>query len=40
MTVSDQLIRILYEMNTRPLPEEVRQEARICILDELGAMDP
>jgi len=38
MTVSDKLIRILYEMNTRPLLEEVRQEARICILDELGAM--
>ena len=38
MTVSDSLIRILHEMNTSPLPETVRQEARKCILDEIGAM--
>lgn len=38
MTVSDKLIRILHEMNAAPLPEAVLREARICILDELGAM--
>ena len=38
MTVSDSLIRILQEMNTAPLPAEVRLEARKCILDELGAI--
>ena len=38
MTVSDSLIRILQEMNNSPLPEEVRLEARKCILDELGAI--
>ena len=38
MTVSDQLIRILYEMTVTPLPEAAVREARITVLDQLGAM--
>ena len=38
MNHSDSLIGILYEMSRSPFPAEVEKAARICILDELGAV--
>lgn len=40
MTVnySDSLIHILYEMSTSPIPADVQETARVCIMDELGAI--
>ena len=38
MTISDKLIRVLHGIASAPLPEAAVREARITILDQLGAM--
>lgn len=38
MYITDSLIDILFEMSSSPIPEMVQEEARKCILDEIGAM--
>ncbi len=38
MNLSDTFIHTLYTLKTGPIPNEVKEEARKCLLDEVGAM--
>lgn len=38
MNLTDTFIDTLYTMSTRPIPAEVKEEARKCLLDQVGVM--
>ena len=38
MNITDTFVHTLYTLKCRPLPEEIRQEARKCLMDEVGTM--
>lgn len=38
MNITDSFVETLYTLKSRKLPDEVVQEARLCLLDEVGTM--
>ncbi|MBR0359981.1 MAG: MmgE/PrpD family protein [Clostridia bacterium] len=38
MNLSDTFVHTLYTLKSGPIPEEVKEEARKCLLDEIGTM--
>ena len=38
MNLTDTFVHTLYTLKSQPLPQEVSDEARKCLLDEVGTM--
>ena len=38
MNLTDTFVHTLYTLKSQPLPEEVKEEARKCLLDQVGVM--
>ena len=38
MNITDRFVNTLYTLKCRPLPKEIREEARKCLMDEVGTM--